>query len=184
MLDNFELRLGWDFQQLTTKQNGEEKPDLKSGFTPLLVGFKVGVTQEQGLLPHIAVIGHLFLPFSAGADYKPDTTGGELLLGFSSTLNEQSSLGYSFGATWGDDSSVVNYTYTFSYNRNFTDDLGVFAELYGALPENSKGQNSWDAGLTYLINNDLQVDASVGSGFDTDQCILLSAGISYRFRSL
>lgn len=115
-------------------------------------------------------------------NYRTDNTGGEVLLAFSNMLDENSNLDYTLGAGWGDDSAELHYSYAFSYNRSFTKNLGGFVEVYGTLPENSSGQNSWDTGLTYLLNNDLQLDASLGTGFDTDQSILLSAGISYRLR--
>ncbi len=182
LLDNLELRLGWDFQEIKTEINGMESSDIQSGYTPLLVGLKVGVTEEYGLLPQIGIIGHIFLPFSAGKDFKPHNTGAEILLAFSNTLDENSSLDYVLGANWGNDSAELNFAYSFSYGRSFTTKFGGFAEVYGVLPENSKGQNFWDIGFTYLLNNDLQLDASFGTGFDNDQSILLGAGISYRLR--
>jgi len=181
LLHNLELRLGRDFQEIRTEINAVKSTDIQSGYTPLLVGLKVGVTEEIGLLPQVGIIGHVFLPFAADNDFKKQNTGAEMLLAFSNTLDENSSLDYVLGANWGNDSAELNYAYAFSYGRCFTTKFGGFFEVYGVLPENSKGQNSWDIGFTYLLNNDLQLDASFGTGFDTDQRILLGAGISYRF---
>lgn len=182
LLDNLELRLGWDFQEVKTEIRGVKLRDIQSGYTPLLAGLKLGVTEESGLLPQIGIIAHLFLPFSAGNDYKPYNTGGEVLLAFANTLDENSNLAYAVGASWGNDSAELNYSYVLSYGRSLTKKLDGFVEVYGVLPENSSGQNSWDMGFTYLLNNDLQLDISLGTGFDTDQSILLSAGISYCLR--
>lgn len=182
MLDNLELRLGWDFRQIETEINGVIVNNLQSGYTPLLAGLKVGVSKEKGLLPEIGVVGHLFLPFSAGSDYKTRNTGGEILLAFSNSLNGKSSLDYVLGVGWGGDSAELNYSYALSYGRSFSKKLGGYLEVYGVFPEHSSGQNLWNIGFTYLINGDLQIDASFGTGFDTDQRSLVGIGISYRLR--
>ena len=41
LLDNLELRLGWDFQDVSTTINGMQLADIQSGFTPLLAGVKI-----------------------------------------------------------------------------------------------------------------------------------------------
>lgn len=82
LLDNLEVRLGWDFQQIKNKTNSAAPNDFQSGYTPLLVGLKVGVTEENDLLPQVGIIAHLFLPFSAGKDFRTDNTGGESCLRF------------------------------------------------------------------------------------------------------
>jgi len=38
LLDNFELRVGWDFAEITTEINGIELDDIASGLSPLLLG--------------------------------------------------------------------------------------------------------------------------------------------------
>ncbi|MGB3774527.1 MAG: transporter [Leeuwenhoekiella sp.] len=181
LLDNFEVRLSWDVQEITTEIGGNEINDKMAGFTPLTASFKVGIVEEIGFLPQMAVIGNLFLPFAAGSDFKPENTGGQMLLTFSNTLDAQSGITYNLGAQWSGDSSELSYLYTFSYGRTLVGNLSGFAEVYGSLPEDSQGQNSWDAGLSYLINNDFQLDASAGTGFDTDQDYFVQAGVSYRF---
>jgi hypothetical protein len=67
-----------------------------------------------------------------------------------------------------------------SYGYSITDKLGAYAELYGNIPEDSRSNHSCDAGLTYLIKNNLQVDTTIGTGFTGNQDLLLSAGVSYR----
>jgi len=181
LLGNFEVRLSWNAEEIVTEVMGMEINNKMAGFTPLTAGFKVGIAQEKGILPQMAVIGNLALPFAAGTDFRPENTGGQMLLTFSNTLDAQSGITYNLGAQWGGDSSEISYLYTFSYGRTIVGDLSAFAEVYGSLPEDNQGQNSWDAGLTYLINNDFQVDASAGSGFDTDQEYFVQAGVSYRF---
>ncbi|WP_209319853.1 transporter [Ancylomarina longa] len=42
--------------------------------------------------------------------------------------------------------------------------LNAFAELYGFLPGKGKNDHRWDGGLTYEVNENLQLDISTGIG--------------------
>ena len=184
VLDNVELRLGWNFEEGRTTVNGTRLMDVTSGFSPLLAGAKINITQENGWLPTIGLLGHLYLPVSAGEDYKPDTTGADFRFSFAHTLSENSSLSYNLGAQWGDDSPEAAYVYTLSYGLSISDRFGLYAELYGDLPENNSANHFWDAGVTYLVCADLQLDATVGTSITEGQDLLLSAGFSYRFKKI
>ncbi|WAC01178.1 transporter [Lacinutrix neustonica] len=46
--------------------------------------------------------------------------------------------------------------------------------------ENNKANHLWDAGITYLISNNIQLDATVGTSITTGQDILISTGVSFR----
>ncbi|MFD1616068.1 transporter [Gelatiniphilus marinus] len=179
LLDNLELRLGWHFIEgkTTTLSN------ISSGFSPLLLGVKTGIAKENGCFPEIGLLGHLYLPFTASNDYKPGTTGVDFRFAFAHTLNKNSSLSYNLGAAWGNDSPEASYVYTISYGQSITNKLGAYAELYGDIPENNKANHFWDAGLTYLINNNAQLDVTIGSSITKGQDILLSAGASFRIPS-
>ncbi|GAA4940427.1 hypothetical protein GCM10023314_11560 [Algibacter agarivorans] len=176
LLDNLELRLGWDFVE--HKINGFD--NISSGFNPLLLGAKIAISEEKGCFPEIGFLGHLYLPFTAGKDYKPETTGVDFRFSFAHTLSENSSLSYNLGAQWGDDSPEAAYVYTIAYGLGLTAKLSAYAELYGDLPENNKANHLWDAGLTYLISDNVQLDATVGSSITKGQDILLSGGVSFR----
>ena len=180
LLDNLELRLGWDFVESSLKVNGSKLDNVMSGFSPMLFGAKVNIANEKKGFPEIGLIGHVFLPFTAGKDYKPETTGIDFRFAFAHTLSENSSLSYNIGAQWGDDSPEASYVYTIAYGVGITDKLGAYAELYGDLPENHNANHFWDAGLTYLISDSVQLDATFGSSITEGQDILLSGGISFR----
>lgn len=179
LLNNVELRLGWDFTESKTRMNNIYN-NITSGFSPLLLGIKTSIAKENNWFPEIALLGHLYLPFTAGSDYKPDTTGVDFRFAFAHTLNEKSNLSYNLGAAWGNDSSEASYIYTIAYGYSITEKIGAYAEIYGDFPENSKANHLWDAGFTYLFSNNLQVDATVGTSITKGQDLLLSAGVSYR----
>ncbi|MGG5487627.1 transporter [Gaetbulibacter sp. PBL-D1] len=180
ILDNMELRLGWDFVEGISKVNGNKLDNITSGFSPLLLGMKVDITEENGLMPEIALIGHVFPVFSASTDYRPEHTGVDFRFSLSHTLSEKSSLGYNIGVEWGNDSSEATCVYTLAYGYSITDRFGIYAEVYGDLPEDHSANHYWDAGMTYLVSNDLQLDAYVGTSITEGQDILLGIGFSYR----
>lgn len=180
ILDNMELRLGWDFVEGITKVNGNKLNNVTSGLSPLLLGMKVDITEENGLMPEIALISHVFPVFSASTDYRPEHTGVDFRFSLSHTLSEKSSLGYNIGAEWGNDSPEATCVYTLAYGYSITDRFGMYAEVYGDLPEDHSANHYWDAGMTYLVSNDLQLDAYVGTSITEGQDILLGIGFSYR----
>ncbi|RKE98954.1 transporter [Ichthyenterobacterium magnum] len=180
ILDNMELRLGWDFVEGTTKVNGNKLNNVTSGFSPLLLGVKVDIAEEKGVMPEIALIGHVFPLFSASQDYRPESTAIDFRFSFSHTLSEKSSLGYNLGGEWGNDSPEAAAIYTVAYGYSISDKFGFYAELYGDLPEDSSANHYWDAGFTYLVSNDLQLDAYVGTSITKGQDLLVGIGASYR----
>ena len=180
LLDNLELRLGWNFTEGQTSINGRKLDNVTSGFEPLLFGFKTTISDEKGWMPEIGFLGHLYLPFTASTDYKPETTGADFRFSFAHTLSEKSSLAYNLGAAWGNDSPEVAYIYTLAYGYSLSEKIGAYVEVYGDFPEDTKANHLWDAGFTYLYNNNIQFDVTFGSSFTKGQDILLSAGVSFR----
>ena len=181
ILKNFELRLAWAISESREGVNNQDLKVVANGFSPLVVGAKVAITEEKGLLPDIGMMVHMLFPFLASTDYKPETTGVSFRFAFAHTINEKSGISYNLGARWLDDSPEVAYIYSLSYGYSICKKLSAYAELYGNLPEDSSATHSWDTGLTYLIQNNFQIDATVGSGFTGNQDLLLGAGFSYRF---
>lgn len=179
LLDNLELRLGYNYTDSKTKFNGNEIT-LVTSFSPILLGFKTTISKENGVIPEIGFLGHLNLPFSVKKELSPENTGVDFRFSFAHTLSEKSSLAYNLGAAWENDNPEAAYLYTIAYGYSLTDKLGAYVELYGDFPENNKANHLWDAGFTYLISNNVQLDATVGSSITKGQDILLSAGFSFR----
>ena len=180
LLENLELRLGWNFVEQRNKLSTAQEEFIQSGLSPLLLGMKVNISQEKGWLPTIGLIGHLFLPFTASDDFKPQNTSVDFRFAFDHTLSDSSSIAYNLGAQWEADTPGAAYIYTLAYGYSLTDSFGLYAELYGDMPENNSANHYWDAGLTYLVLPNLQLDATVGTSITEGQDILVSAGFSYR----
>jgi len=180
ILDNLELRLGWDFVEGTTTLNGNKLNNVTSGLSPLLLGVKIDIAEEKGAMPEIALIGHVFPIFSASEDYRPETTGVDFRFSMAHTLSENSSIGYNLGGQWGNDSPEAAAIYTLAYGHSLSEKFGFYLELYGDLPEDSSANHFWDAGFTYLVSNDLQLDTYFGTSITKGQDVLIGLGFSYR----
>ncbi|OAB80141.1 transporter [Cochleicola gelatinilyticus] len=180
LLDNFELRLGFNLEDVKLSTNGNEFSDPDSSLSPLLAGIKVAIAEEDGFLPEIGLLGHLYLPFTVNKEMRPETTGVDFRFSFAHTLSERSSLAYNLGAQWLDGTPGAAYVYTLVYGYSITDRLGAYAEVYGDLPENTKANHFWDAGVTYALQPNIQLDATIGRSITEGQDILISAGISFR----
>jgi hypothetical protein len=180
LLKNLEIRLGWDFEETKFSINDIDPENVLSGFSPLLIGAKTEIARENKLFPNIGLLVHAYLPIFASTDYRSKTTGLEVIFSFAHTLSEKSSLGNNLGVAWQNDAAGIEYIYSLAYGYSISDRWGTYAEIYGNLPESTRAQHFTDAGITYLIKNNLQLDASVGTGITDDQNIIVGAGISYR----
>lgn len=178
LLNNLEMRIGTDFISNYVKYSGSEMSS--KGIVPLMVGAKVGIAEGGGIFPEIALAGHIFLPFAAHKDLRPANTGVDFRFAFTHEISEGSDLSYNLGAEWGGDSSEATYVYTLAYGFDLLENLGLFMEVYGGFPEDSRAQHQWDAGMTYKVRPNLQVDAYFGSGIDAQQELLYGAGLSLR----
>lgn len=181
LLHNFELRLGLEYLGDRTENKHQDTTGKITGFGPLYTGFKVKIADEDSWRPEIAILGGLVLPFTAKKDYKPTNVSADLRLAFSHTLSDRFSLGYNLGAEWDGESASPFYFYSLALGIGITNNLSMFAESYGLLNPEGKPENLVDAGFTYLVLRNLQLDLSGGIGLN-DQAIdnFISFGLTLR----
>ena len=177
---NMELRLGLEYLGDRIKIDGADYTNTISGFGPLYTGFKIKITDEQGGKPDIAFLGAVILPFTADDSYKPAHSATNMLFAFSHTLSDRFSLGYNLGTNWDGENPVPNYFYSVSLGIGLTEKLGAYIEGYGTLPEEGKPQHLADAGFTYLILPNFQLDLSGGLGLSNAADNFIGFGFTYR----
>ena len=181
LLDNFELRLGLEYLEEKIEFNDTDESTTVNGLSPLYTGFKVQVAGENGWLPEVAFLGGMILPFTADKAFKPEYAGGNMRLAFAHTLSDRFSLGYNLGAEWSGDTAIPEYFYSLALGIGLTDALGMFVESYGTVPEQGADAHLLDAGFTYLVLPNFQLDISGGLGLN-DAAIdnFVSFGLTYR----
>lgn len=173
--ENFELRLITEF---VSEKNFGEKSD---GFTPILIGLKVKLCEEKGIVPKTSFIGHIGLPNAASSRYKNDFIAPEFRFTMQHTLSDKFSLGYNLGFEWDGMTPESTFIYTLTTGYSINKKLGCYAEVFGFAPEKNQAYHNLDGGFTYLINNNFMVDLSSGFGItDNAPDYYVSLGCSFR----
>ena len=132
------------------------------------LGAKIHLWQEGGWIPEAGLLFSVSVPRRADSVFR---------LALSHSLSERISFAYNLGAAWeseldGDQDmnrlSIIQYTATLGIDLN--DRTGTFVEVFGDLPLSAGGgsEHLLDGGLTYLLRENLQVDASGGIGLSQD----------------
>src|SRR5438093_7206400 len=88
----FELRLITDFS------NTKSENERITGINPVIIGFKINITQEKGIIPTTSFIGHLSIPALATGKLKTTYYAPEFRFTMQHTLSDKLSLGYNLGA--------------------------------------------------------------------------------------
>ncbi len=179
--ENFELRLGRYYQQSRVKSEYFNVDSIQSGMGPILAGFKVYVVEEKGFRPEISILADLTLNKVGKLDYRPTYTYSTIKISASHTLSNFFSLGYNLGFASDGENANGLFVYSLVVGISITDRFGGFAEIYGTSAEGNRPNTRADAGFTYLIRENLQVDVSGGMGLGSDvDFYFISCGITWR----
>ena len=103
----------------------------------------------------------------------------KLLRSFSHTLSQRFSVGYNVGVEWDGETAVPGYFYSAVLGVQITDQLGGFVESFGLMPEKGDEEHLLDAGLTYLLSPNFQLDISGGLGLSDNAIVITSYSIHY-----
>ena len=168
LVEDWELRLGW---------GGYLESDTVSGANDAMLGFKYYITPEgdSWLEPEAAILVHTSLPVG-DRDITSDECDPDFLLSFSHTLSEQFSLGYNLGGMLetsekadGGETTLSSGLYSVALGYGATEQLGLFLEVFGAVGLSAEASPaSLDGGITWLFNDDSQLDVFAGVGLNDD----------------
>ena len=186
LADWLEFRAEWNYEIQRTRVGGVS--ETQSGADDLVLGFKIALTEQQCCLPETGII--LDLSFPTGGDAF---TTGEVQPGvnycYSWELDKEWSLSGST-AIGGAADDVTNdpyaeFTQSLSLEQTWSEKLHSFTEWYVLSPisaDTNRPQNYFNAGFTYLINNDVQWDIRAGVGLnEAADNFFAGSGISFRF---
>lgn len=159
----------------------DNKQFCSEGFTPFVIGTKIAVCEERGVIPQIAFIGHLELPFGDKKYISKNEVIPSFRFSLAHSLTSKISLGYNLGMEWESGSQIPNYVYTFTFARDLGEKGGVFIETFGSFTKSKYPESYFDCGFTYSVFKNLQLDASGGLALNkVSKDFFLSAGISIR----
>ncbi|MGA2669045.1 MAG: transporter [Ignavibacteria bacterium] len=189
LLKNIEFRTYLEYgvtkEELHSTVTGEYSDYTHNGFKPAKFGVKLKIYDGEGFIPSAAFLINLAIPKLASSYYKADYIAPEIILSLEQNLSKKISVGYNIIMSWDGFSPESNEAYSISANYSISRRIGMFLETYGFYQGSSSADNRLDGGLYYLINKDLQVDASGGVGLnDISPKFFLGAGFSFRLPAL
>lgn len=151
-----------------------------SGLSDLELGVKVQLFKKEGVNTEIAFLSHAIIPTA-----KDELSNGKMgtinKLSISHSLSEKIGLGYNVGYDYV--SQIHSFTYSVALGFSFADNFGGYIEPYGIYGEQGFFESYFDAGLTYLLKDNFQLDISYGLGMNND-LQYFSAGFSWNIPKL
>ena len=174
MQDDWELRLGWSGYTFA-----ENDKDIANDMS---VGIKWILTPQDGWHPRLALIGEITVPTGHG-DTDVDPT---VKLLWSYDLDEKNSLSGNLGiaAITQSGDRFAQGSASLSWGHSLDDRWGIYTEYFTTFPDadDEDAAHTINGGLVYLLNDDLQLDISIGLGLnDQADDIIAGIGVSYRF---
>ena len=156
----FEIRVLSQFESLKNQLTKEELV----GISDLEIGTKIQLLKNGNSKTEIAFLTHLRLPTgSNGLTLDRYATINKLSI--SHDIGEGFALGYNLGYNYfGFGKGVI--TYSLAFGISISEKAGIYIEPYGDLVDLEKHFANIDAGFTYLIKKNMQIDFSFGTGLN------------------
>ncbi len=155
--------------------------NYQSGVSPVEVGFKVNLIEEKGWIPKTSLITHIGLPKVASKAFKGVYTAPSFRFTTQNTLNKRQSLSVNLGGEWSTADKAFTPLYTLATGYDFSKFLYGYVELFGFLPKGIQAEHTLAGGFAFLVNPNLQFDASGGYGLTpTATEYYWALGLSFR----
>jgi hypothetical protein len=189
---NWEFRLVAEYLGTKTISRNGGNAQYRSGMNSVSIGTKIFICEERGIIPTMALLAHLELPYMGSSHFKVKHLAPRFRFAMQHTISERISLGYNIGGEWDGDSQAATIIYTASLGISLLRNVNMFVEAYGFMTENSTVENEFngsfsqdhrlDSGFTILLKRNLQLDLSGGMGIsELSPDSFLSTGLSWRF---
>lgn len=155
-----ELRVLSQFESLKD-QNSSQRIN---GISDLEIGTKVQLFKKEDINTEIAFVSHLILP-TGSMGLTNDSFGTINKLSISHEINDALELGYNLGYDYfGEGNGDLTYSVAFGFS--VTDKLGIYIEPFGSFVDINTLEANFDAGIAYLLKDNVQLDFSFGTGIN------------------
>ncbi|MFT6716504.1 MAG: hypothetical protein ACJA0Q_001146 [Saprospiraceae bacterium] len=170
--DFFEIRM------LTQFESFKAPLDLNrtSGIADFQFGTKIRLLDNDEETTKVAWIGHMSIP-TGSRGISSELYSGISSLAISHVLAENINFSYNLGFNYYPTKNG-DITYSAALGVAVNDKVSFFIEPYGQYTRLQTYEASFDAGLTYLLKSNVQMDFSYGSGLN-HKMNFLSIGFSW-----
>ncbi len=181
--DWLELRVAWNYNEEQT--NGV----TASGADDLYLGFKIGLTPQQGVLPEMALIPQMTTPTGAGAFTANEVLpGANLIYGWeiNDFLSTAGSTQFNRSIDDGTGNAYTEWAQSWTVAYTITDEFGAYTEWFALFPhsaDTARPEHYFNGGFTYLLSDDVQWDIRAGKGLNgAADDYFVGTGVSLRYR--
>lgn len=188
LFNNVDLQLGLDpYTWERSTDRSDDSTSSADGFGDTIIRLKVNVWGNDGGESAFAVMPFIKLP-TAHDDLGNDEFEGGIILPYAITLSDRWGLGLmaelDINRSSDDDRYVFDLVHTATVAYDFGDDLGGYLEYAGFV--NLNGDEDYralfDAGVTYGLTEDIQLDAGIRVGLtEAAEDFGIFTGVSLRF---
>lgn len=161
LFSGIELRAGFGY--LYQRNTSAGSSDLE-GINELTVGTKIQIIKDRESMLDLALLAHVSIP--ANENFEPAKAEPELILAADKELNDMFGLAINIGGAWASETETVHFLYAIAADAALTEQLGAFLEVYGEAADGIEFGKNIDAGFTYLLEDNFQLDISAGTSFD------------------
>ena len=193
LVENLELRIGWDGYSWTESQFEAEtesgrrtiREDWSQGANDLSLGFKYKLVEQDGWIPHFGVIGAITVP-SGSAGVSSGDVDPEIVLLWAYDITDSFAIAGNVGLAVPTDDGDRFFQTSASLAAAvvLSEKVGAYVEYFGFYPntEHSDAAHTINGGLTYLINNNFQIDWRIGAGLNEEaDDFFTGVGFAFRF---
>lgn len=181
IFDNFEVRASGFYRIKTIDPKETLKDSTITGFGPLRLGFKVFVADEKGWRPQMAIVANITMRHLGNKEFRPVYSYPTASFCASNTLSRTINIVYNAGFAYSGLNADGFFLYRAVLNLNLLPQLILFVEPFGNFDHGDYPNHKIDGGLIWIVNNNLQLDVSVGTGFsNTIDKTFGNLGLSWR----
>lgn len=184
IFEKIELRLGANLARthvLDYQSSTLETISLNTNLEPIYTGLKIKLLDESGIIPELAILGHISIP--GLSTIKESNITSDITLAASYTLTESIGFGFNMGSHWsGYGVDYQDWFYAAVLGISHGAKLSSYWEVYGWDYAIIGGKDvRVDAGITHLLKPNLQLDFSGGIGLSQyNPDFFISCGFSWR----
>ena len=172
---NSEIRLQTDYTTVKTDSISI------TGFNPLILGTKLLISEQKGILPKTSFLLNLTLPCFGEKNLRPKNLTPSFYLLMQNDIPDKLSICYNIGIEY--DGTITEPTEfaTICFNYSITNKFSGFLDNYNWFYNSTKPENFVDCGFAYVVCKNIQLDLSGNMNLqDIENYFMINFGVSWR----